>query len=158
MKGISPLIAAVLLIAFTVAVGGIVSLFFTSFTKQTTSGVSSQGQALIACGTSAPTVDLARQNTTSGNVTIVYSNPGSLPLYNVVGYISLANASTFSISGVQGGAALAAFASNSTSFIGNVTFTTVSEVRVVGVCVTSSGNLTVSGSCVSGQSCMSVIV
>ncbi len=38
-KGISPLIAVVLLIAFTVSVGGILSLWLTTFTTITTSSV-----------------------------------------------------------------------------------------------------------------------
>jgi flagellin-like protein len=159
MKGISPLIAAVLLIAFTIAVGGIVSIFMTSFTKQTTGSVSSQGGALIACGSSAPTVDVVNAYKALGNVSFTVSNPGSLPLYSIAAYVSLSNASTFTVNSLSG-TTLAAYASNSTvyaycyncAWAGNATIT---EVRVVGVCVTSAGqNQTVSGSCLAGQACM----
>jgi len=155
MKGISPLISAVLLIAFTVAVGGIVSIFMTGFTKTTTGAVSSGGQALITCGSSSPTVDQVRGNGTSGVMNYTYTNPGSIALQNMVIYTTLSNASTISSS--PSSATLGAMASASISVTlsgtGNATPT---EVRVVGVCVTSSGNQTVYGSCVTGQSCMSV--
>jgi flagellin-like protein len=48
-KGISPMIATVLLIAFTVAVGGLVSVWMTSFTRTTTSEVSNQEETKIYC-------------------------------------------------------------------------------------------------------------
>ncbi len=49
MKGISPLIATVLLIAFTVAVAGLVSLWVSNFTKQTTNIVTNQTQQNLNC-------------------------------------------------------------------------------------------------------------
>lgn len=48
-KGISPMIATVLLIAFTIAVGGLVSVWMTSFTKTTTGEVSTQEETKIYC-------------------------------------------------------------------------------------------------------------
>jgi len=48
-KGISAMIATVLLIAFTVAVGGVVSIWITSFTSTTTEEVSSQEETKIYC-------------------------------------------------------------------------------------------------------------
>jgi flagellin-like protein len=152
MKGISPLIAAVLLIAFTVAIGGIVSIFFTSFTKQTTSGVSSQGQALISCTGSAPTVDLVRYNSTLGNmVNITYTNPGAITLQNIVIYTTLSNSTTNTT--VPSSPTLPPAASNSIAL--NLSGGGApTEVRVVGVCSTSTGNQTVSGSCLTGQGCM----
>jgi flagellin-like protein len=49
MKGISPMIAVVLLIAFTVAVGGIISVWLTGFTRTTTGGTESRAEALSRC-------------------------------------------------------------------------------------------------------------
>ena len=49
MKGISPMIATVLLIAFTVAVGGIVSIWLTGFTRTTTSSVSAGTESQTKC-------------------------------------------------------------------------------------------------------------
>jgi flagellin-like protein len=155
MKGISPLIAAVLLIAFTVAIGGVVSLFFTSFTKQTTSGVSSQGQALISCTGSAPTVDLVRYGSSSFMlVNVTYTNPGSITLQNVVIYTTLSNSSTNTTYPSASTLAPLASASIALNMSGGVG---VTEVRVVGVCVASTGNQTVSGACLSGQSCMMAV-
>jgi flagellin-like protein len=48
-KGISPMIAVVLLIAFTVAVGGIVSLWLTSFTSTTQQSVGSASTNQTKC-------------------------------------------------------------------------------------------------------------
>jgi flagellin-like protein len=49
MKGISPLIATVLLIAFTVAVAGMVSIWITGFTKTTTTITQTQSLQRINC-------------------------------------------------------------------------------------------------------------
>jgi flagellin-like protein len=49
MKAISPMIAVVLLIAFTVAVGGIISVWLTGFTRTATGGTESRTEALTRC-------------------------------------------------------------------------------------------------------------
>jgi flagellin-like protein len=49
MKGISPMIAVILLIAFTVAIGGIISIFFTTFTRTQTTTVSGQTEDQVRC-------------------------------------------------------------------------------------------------------------
>ncbi len=49
MKGISPLIASILLIAFTVAVGGLVSLWISGYAKTQTTQVSQSSNDQIAC-------------------------------------------------------------------------------------------------------------
>lgn len=51
MKGVSPLIAAVLLIAFTVAVGGIISTWITTLTTTTTGVTQAAGEKQIKCAT-----------------------------------------------------------------------------------------------------------
>lgn len=151
MKGISPLIAAVLLIAFTVAVGGIVSVFFTGFTKQTTSGVSSQGQNLVTCAGSNPAVDKVYYPITSSysNITVTYSNPGTYNITNVTIYVALPNGTTISLGNQM---YLNGLASNS-SVLGNGTTvgTQPTEVKVAGFCQATQP---VSGSCTSGQTCM----
>lgn len=159
MKGISPLISAVLLIAFTVAVAGIVSIFFTSFTKSTTGSVSSQGGALIACSGSQPTVDLVRYNSTNVSwIIVTYTNPGSVQLISVAAYITLTNATTFQVSTTLVSSTLNSYASGSfnvSSGISSGSGGAPTEVRIVGVCSTTSGNQTVSGNCLTGQACMS---
>ena len=49
MKGISPMIATVLLIAFTIGVGGLVTIFFTGLTKTQTGIVSQNSQNFTQC-------------------------------------------------------------------------------------------------------------
>ena len=49
MKAISPMIAVVLLIAFTVAVGGLLSVWFTTITTSQTSTVQASGESLGKC-------------------------------------------------------------------------------------------------------------
>jgi len=148
MKGISPLIAAVLLIAFTVAVGGIVSIFFTGFTKQTTGGVSSQGQNLVTCSASNPVVDKVYYPLTAGAyVNITVSNSGSYNITNMTTSISLPNGTTIT----RQTGHLDPLQSNSSSFGGFTTGIQPLEVKVGGFCQDTQP---VSGSCLTGQSCM----
>lgn len=71
MKGISPMIATVLLIGFTVAVGAILSVWFSTYTKTQTAGVSSA----TACAST--TLDVKVPAVTSdGNVTVLITNNG----------------------------------------------------------------------------------
>ncbi len=84
------MIAVVLLIAFTVAIGGIISLWLTSLTSTTTSSVSSSAEKRVKCSASTLVVKEVRYNgTTPGanvsqyvNVTIAYET-GSENLYNL---------------------------------------------------------------------------
>lgn len=48
-KAISPLIATVLLIAFTIAVGGIISVFLTGFSKTQTKEVTIRSETELTC-------------------------------------------------------------------------------------------------------------
>ena len=48
-KGISPLIAAVLLIAFTMAVAAILTAWVTTFTEETAEQVGDEGEAQVSC-------------------------------------------------------------------------------------------------------------
>lgn len=49
LKGISPLVATVLLIAFVVSVGGLVAAWTSSFTKDTTQLVADQSKIQVTC-------------------------------------------------------------------------------------------------------------
>ena len=49
MKGISPFIATVLLIAFTIVIAGVVNFWLTSFTKTTTEVISEETSTQIIC-------------------------------------------------------------------------------------------------------------
>ena len=83
MKGLSPLIAAVMLIAFTVSVGGIISVWLSTFTTTTTDITQEAGTKQIKCATSVLEVSEVVSNlstTDSINTTIKYIN-GEQALY-----------------------------------------------------------------------------
>lgn len=69
MKGISTLLAAILLIAFTVAAGGIISVWITGFTRSTTGGVEATTANQTKCAGVYISVDSV------GSAVIIYSNP-----------------------------------------------------------------------------------
>ena len=56
MKGISPLIAAVLLIAFTVAIATLVMGWFSTFTRTTTTSVTNSTSLAINCADARVTI------------------------------------------------------------------------------------------------------
>jgi len=83
MKGISPMIAVILLIAFTVAIGGILSVWLTSVTSTKTSTAGSYAEKVAKCAG----VSLAIENITPINnnqITFRVSHEsGTIPLTNV---------------------------------------------------------------------------
>ena len=90
-KGVSPLIATVLLIAFTIAVGGIISVWLTQFTGTTTETVGKESQIQIVCGTGGIAFSNVKycNNYLYGEVT----NTGSISLGNITFTILYNNAS-----------------------------------------------------------------
>ena len=81
MKGISPLIASVLLIAFTVAVATIVMGWFTTFTRTTTANVSTQANNVVGCSSASV------QITHVYNGRVIVENTGFKNFTNVVAAI-----------------------------------------------------------------------
>jgi flagellin-like protein len=84
MKGVSPMIAVVLLIAFTVAIGGIISIWLTSLASTQTSTVSSQAEKQIKCASSTITIKEAKYTNMSSlvNITVTHET-GTEKLYNL---------------------------------------------------------------------------
>jgi flagellin-like protein len=83
-KGISPLIAEVLLIGFTVAVASIVILWATSFTKTSTKTISSQAETQMACTYAG--IDFYGSVTYNSTLGILFGylrNTGNVPLGNI---------------------------------------------------------------------------
>jgi len=78
MKGISPMIATVLLLAFTIAVGGIISVWLTGMTRTQTAGVTTSAQCastrldVTAAITSAGSSSTAQVTYTNLGPEIVY--------------------------------------------------------------------------------------
>lgn len=80
-KGISPLIATVILIAFVIAVAGITSTFFTGFTKEQQAGVQSKATTIVDCSVAMmelddTTVSVNPTGASTGNFSLVVSNSG----------------------------------------------------------------------------------
>lgn len=75
-KGISPLIATVILIAFVIAVAGILSTFFTGFTKEQKAGVESKATTIIDCSVATMDLDNVAVSVNPTNFSLVVSNTG----------------------------------------------------------------------------------
>jgi len=130
MKGISPMVATVLLLAFTVAVGGIISVWMTGLTRTQTAGVTTAAQC--ASTRLDITASIASASTSSA-VQVTYTNLGPEIIYpqNITVSCGSAVNTTWASEGLTG-AALAVGFSNQ-------------KLMVVGApCGTNSGNLTVS--------------
>ncbi len=96
MKGISPLIASVLLIAFTVAIATLVMGWFSTLTRSTTSTVSNKTSESIECSNAQIGIQdiyITAGNTTTGSARVIVKNNGfktigiiSLQIYNTTGH------------------------------------------------------------------------
>lgn len=78
-KGISPLIAAVLLIAFVMATAGIVSNWFVTFSKEQSRKTTTKGEKEIKCSYAALEIRKAVYNNTNQKkeITLEVENTGS---------------------------------------------------------------------------------
>ena len=84
MKGISPLIASVLLIAFTVSISMIIMGWFSSFVRTSTSNISAATTEAIGCNSASVNIERVYISGTTGN--IIVKNSGFVSL-NVSGII-----------------------------------------------------------------------
>ena len=82
-KGISPFIASVLLIAFTVAVAGILSGWFTSFTKTSTETVEEHAEEQLTCTYGGVKIYDVTYSSANGYVSGFIKNTGTITLNNV---------------------------------------------------------------------------
>ncbi len=94
-KGISPLIAAVLLIAFTVAIATLVMGWFSQVTRTTTTTVSNKTTEAVSCSNAQVTIEdvYMRLNATESDARVIVKNTGfssititSLQVYNTTGH------------------------------------------------------------------------
>jgi len=139
-KAISPMIATVLLIAFTVAVGGILSLWLTGYMTTTTGVVETATTNQTKCvGTYINVISVD-----SGAILI--TNPGSQSISSIRCYS--ANASSWGVGSLDPGQM------NSTKWNSSGTGGTYdtgfgSSITCTGTCLVTG----VTGGCKSGQSC-----
>ncbi|MBI1978771.1 MAG: hypothetical protein HYS62_01765 [Candidatus Aenigmarchaeota archaeon] len=149
MKAISPMIAVVLLIAFTVGVGGLISIFVTGLTTTSTGITSNQSEALTRCAGAWINVYSVT------NTTVLYSNPNSQTLTGVV--IVFTNGNTVNAADTTLSPGESGVTSNSTTgFNGGLSCgacTPNTSVTVRGLCQTL---VTAEGKCTSSQDCWDV--
>ncbi len=78
------MIATVLLIAFTIAVGGVLSVWLSTLTSTTTSTVGTSGQKAAECGSSSISIREVRYTPSQTRVNVTVSHlTGTLPLRNL---------------------------------------------------------------------------
>lgn len=144
MKGISPMIAIVLLIAFTVAIGGIMSVWLTGLTSTQTQQVSNQSAAQVKC-TPSMTIDLVQVPSAFPNkLNITISNPSQQTISSL-SYLVPNNQTAANISvGATGSLTAGSVATLSINVSAAPTF-----VRVGGLCA----GLPISSTCDNTQSC-----
>jgi len=84
-KGISPFVAAILLIALTVAVGGLLAVWFSTLTSSQTQTVSSSSEQLAKCASSSLTINEVRYDSSGASklVNVTLSSGGSQYLKNI---------------------------------------------------------------------------
>ncbi|MBI2543145.1 MAG: hypothetical protein HYW24_03095 [Candidatus Aenigmarchaeota archaeon] len=143
MKAISPMIAVVLLIAFTIGIGTIVSIFATSLTTTSTGITSNQSESLSKCAGAWINVYSVT------NTSVLYHNPNQQTVTGVT--IVFTNGNTAS-----GATSLAPGASTVTSVSAGLipgSGTGNSSVIVRGLCQTL---VTVEGKCTTANDCWDV--
>lgn len=96
MKGISPMIATVLLIAFTVGVGGIISVWITGFAQTSTKIVKNDGESQITCANGNIALSNLKYCSTTNNVSGIVKNNGRISLGNITLQIVFSNGSLMS--------------------------------------------------------------
>ena len=104
-KGISPLVATVLLIAFVVAVAGIIATWATGFTKDQTTLVQDQSTNQITCGYGKIALDDVKFASDSTTLSGIIENNGQIALGNMRVSVIYQNATSQTINlcdGVSG--------------------------------------------------------
>lgn len=76
MKGVSPLIATVLLIAFVIAAAGILSQFVLPFTRERATEITTKGSEDIKCSFANIFVKEAKWNSTETKLSLTIENVG----------------------------------------------------------------------------------
>ncbi len=83
MKGISPMVATVLLVAFTIGIGGLISVWLSDFTQQSSKTVSKEGQNQIICSNGAVDLSSLKYCSTTNNISGIIKNNGRITLGNI---------------------------------------------------------------------------
>lgn len=76
MKGISPLISSVLLIAMTVAIASIIFGWMSTFTKETVASVGNKSEEALDCQSASISIDAVYINNTTKTASVIVRNTG----------------------------------------------------------------------------------
>ena len=149
-KGISAMIATVLLIAFTVAVGGILSVWLTTLTSTQTTTTGSAAEKQILCSRSVLTISEVQYNNALGNINVTYVYTyGTESLTSLNFFVTDAARNmynkTYSFTLNPGDSNVSSITTSGLA-AGNL-----QSVRLQAMCQT---NYPISTECKSGQSCM----
>lgn len=158
MKAVSTFIATVLIIAFTVAIGGIVSTFIYNTMSTQSEETKASSDKAARCGSVFLDIDEVKTNSdmSTVNITFTYVN-GDEDLYNFTVYVidsgnrinRTSNLSPTYTEASPLNSGRKTFWSVSTTGLSGSLF----SVRIVGLC---QKDYTVSASCESGKSCMTI--
>ena len=144
LKAISPMVAVVLLIAFTIGVGGLISTFVTGLTKTSTGITGNQSEALARCGGAWINVNSVQ------NTTVLYSNPNQVTITSVILVFDNGNTVTGDTSMTSGESSVTSI---STGMVSSNFTTQNGSLTLRGLC---QATVTVEGRCTSIQSCWDV--
>ncbi|MCD6371093.1 MAG: hypothetical protein J7L39_00050 [Candidatus Aenigmarchaeota archaeon] len=154
MKGISPLIAAVLLIAFTVAVGGIISLWLTTFSRTTTTSVQTGTEKQIKCAST--TLEINSVALSSNKIVITNLGPQEVNLTSIILSDGFTTRVNYADRKLSPGASIS-LETNSTNYVeipfnltGSGAHTNLKYVVVKGLCLEE---VPVEAKCTSGETC-----
>ena len=92
MKGVSPLIATILLIAFTISVAGIISVWLTTFARTSTELVGGQSVNQLVCSYGG--ISLSNLAFSSGRLTGEIENTRTIALGNITLQVSYTNSTS----------------------------------------------------------------
>jgi flagellin-like protein len=141
MKGISPLIAAVLLIAFTITIAILIVSWGTSFTTTATSGISNKSSELVECSGAAIEIDSVYVSGNSISVIVMNSGVRAVTITNMLVTNITGGTNTSTVNSVLGRGNVVSLN------VSGVTCTSFSKVLVATSCPGISAEWTKSPTC-----------
>jgi len=98
MKGVSPLIATVLLIAFTISIAGIISIWLIGFSRTSSETIGSEAERQLICSYGGISLSNLRYSSSAGRMSGEVENTRTISLGNISIQIMYTNASSQKVS------------------------------------------------------------
>jgi hypothetical protein len=149
MKGIDAMIATVLVIAFTIAVGGIISVFMTNLANTQTGEAEKSAAGTSECG--GVYIDILNVTTgVAGSNNLLVHNPGKNGIYVTSIYDDLGNAN----SSINFQMRLTPGEVKAMTAVG-IPNANARKITLIGFCENSANttNISISGTCPKGGTC-----